>query len=68
MSILLRTRHRQEAEHQARVIARIARETGAIFERPHVGKLAGDPMALRGIPAVGRGISGVSPGTRPGGY
>lgn len=26
----------------------------------------GDPAALRGIPVIGRGVGGTSPGTRPG--
>lgn len=26
---------------------------------------AGDDRTLRGIPAIGRGVAGVSPGTRP---
>lgn len=43
-------------------------ETGVDPHRPVAGgTLAGDERRLRGIPIVGRGIGGVSPGTRPGG-
>lgn len=28
-------------------------------------KLPGDPLALRGIPAIGRGVGGAIPGTNP---
>jgi hypothetical protein len=31
----------------------------------HVSKLPGDPQALRGIPAIGRGVTGAINGTRP---
>lgn len=30
-----------------------------------VSKLPGDPIALRGIPAIGRGVGGAIEGTRP---
>ena len=31
----------------------------------HVSKLPGDPLALRGIPAIGRGVTGAINHTRP---
>lgn len=34
-------------------------------QHPHASKLPGDPMALRGIPVIGHGIGGTSPGTNP---
>lgn len=41
-------------------------ETGRDENRPVPGgTLAGDERRLRGIPVVGRGIGGASPGTRP---
>lgn len=65
MSILLRTRHHQEAERQAKTMAQAAREAPAHVPMT-AAKLPGDPMALRGIPVIGRGVGGASPGTRPG--
>jgi len=35
------------------------------LEPIYPGRLPGDPWALRGIPVIGYGIPGVSPGTRP---
>jgi hypothetical protein len=52
---------------QERKLARIAMETGASVE--YVGThatAAGDYRKLRGIPAIGRGVSGAIQGTRPG--
>lgn len=48
---------------------RHARATAFVAEpadqHPHAAKLPGDPMALRGIPVIGHGIGGTSPGTNP---
>lgn len=51
---------------QERKLARIAMETGSSVE--HVGPMraGGDTTRLRGIPAIGRGVSGEIRGTRPG--
>lgn len=61
-------RRQQEHREMLELSERIAREVGlpTIEVANIASKLPGDPMSLRGIPAVGRGISGVSPGTRPG--
>lgn len=67
MSILLRIRHQDEAERQAKIMAELAlmadddtpmRVTGATP--------AGDERRLRGIPAIGRGVAGAVVGSRPG--
>lgn len=65
-SFLLATRHHRERVKAAKVLARIALETGDAPMHPSdPRRAAGDPDALRGLPAVGvRG--GAIPGTRPG--
>lgn len=47
---------------------RIARQIGTTTAEVAniASKLPGDPTALRGIPAIGRGITGAQPHTRPG--
>lgn len=35
-------------------------------DRVYTTTLAGDERKLRGIPAIGRGVAGAIPGTRPG--
>lgn len=63
----LALRRQQLREQQAQTLVRIARETGgddAAVVRP--GALPGDELALRGIPAIGRGVQGVIRFTRPG--
>lgn len=64
MSILLRIRHQQEAERQAKIMARLARETTGPI-RVSSSRPAGDERTLRGIPAVGRNVAGAIPGTSP---
>ncbi len=49
----------------AQLIARIAMETEGVPIRVRPGSLPGDERALRGIPAIGRNVSGAIPGTRP---
>lgn len=66
VSILLRIRHREEAERQAKVLAMIAREVDPGVPMRVVGTPAGDEQRLRGIPALGRGVGGAIAGTRPG--
>lgn len=48
-------------------IARAARETGGslVVQRKQMQHTAVDSIALRGIPAVGRGCAGVIFGTQP---
>lgn len=55
--------------HSARQLARIAKEVGGSLadeksDRTY-GSTAGDERTLRGIPAIGRGVSGAIPGSRP---
>jgi hypothetical protein len=65
--------YRAMAEHLAVLErAREAKETGELQEDEEERERApkayglGDARHLRGIPAIGRGVSGVSPGTAPG--
>jgi hypothetical protein len=52
--------------HNAKLLARVARETGQTLTRQHPGATAGgDTRALRGIPAIGRGVTGAITGTNP---
>ena len=63
MSILLRIRHHDENERNAKIIAQIARETDKNIDlRP-----SSDDRneRLRGIPAVGMNVSGAISHTRP---
>lgn len=61
-------RRQQEHREMLETSERIAREVGMTTTDVAniASKLPGDPMSLRGIPAIGRGITGASPGTRPG--
>lgn len=61
-------RRLQEHRELLDLSERIAQETGStIAEVANIAsKLPGDPMALRGIPTIGRGITGAQPHTRPG--
>lgn len=63
MSILLRVRHEAEAERQAKIIAQVARETDVSV--PLRSGADERNKLLRGIPAVGRNVSGAITGTRP---
>jgi len=49
-------------QRQARVTTFVATPAE---QHPSTSKLPGDPMALRGIPIIGHGIGGTSPGTNP---
>lgn len=63
-------RRQQENVAHAELLERIAREVGgnvAEEQAKHRGTYtAVDGIALRGIPAIGRGCSGAIRGTRPG--
>jgi hypothetical protein len=64
--ILLRARHQTEAEHQAKLMAQIARDTDVDTPiRVTSGRPAGDERTLRGIPAIGRNVAGAIFGTNP---
>lgn len=50
----------------AKLIASLAPDDRTLTdERRSYHATAGDERTLRGIPAIGRGVAGVSPGTRP---
>lgn len=58
---------RRAAEHarNATLIARLAPDVQQKFERPKRYVDPADTRTLRGIPAIGRGVAGASPGTSP---
>jgi hypothetical protein len=59
---------RRMAEHtqNAKLIAKIAHEGDARFERPATARFEfPNPVDMRGIPALGRGVGGTIRGTRP---
>lgn len=65
MSRLLARIQREELlDWQARIVATALRESGE--NRHHHATAAGDPLTLRGLPAIGPGVSGAIPGTDPG--
>jgi hypothetical protein len=64
--LLRAARARQLDEHYAKQLADAARETDSVMPERFASKLPGDERALRGIPAIGRGVTGAIPGTRPG--
>jgi hypothetical protein len=64
----LAARRAIEAQRNARMLAKLALEDGAPrFERPRAAADAGDERTLRGLPAIGRGVSGAVRGTDPAG-
>lgn len=66
INIVLAVKHRQLETHFARERARIALETSTIEATTITSATAGgDERRLRGIPAIGRGVAGHIPGTRP---
>lgn len=65
--ILGRIYRDQLAAHDRARVKRILADTPEQANRTRAGATAGgDERKLRGIPAIARGVSGVSPGTRPG--
>lgn len=63
----LAAKHADLDHHNAQVVLRIAKETGDTPIAPsQVLSLLGDELQLRGIPAVGRSVSGAIAGTKPG--
>jgi len=61
-------RRQQEHREFLDMTDRIARDTGTPTNEviTFASKLPGDPIALRGIPAIGRGVGGAIHKTRPG--
>lgn len=63
MSRLRARIQRQEMEEEQRRIVDIALAGGSA---PHAARSSeADPLRLRGIPAIGIGVAGEIPGTRP---
>jgi hypothetical protein len=57
--------HRSRVEH-ARALERVVRESAGDLRERKSNHTAVDAISLRGIPAIGRGVSGVIHGTAPG--
>jgi hypothetical protein len=51
---------------QSRAVADAIRETGRSLEEVKPKAVEVDWRYLRGLPAIGRGVAGAIPGTRPG--
>lgn len=64
--INLMQKHAELDERNARMLVRIARETGDVPVATRVLSLLGDERQLRGIPAIGRGVAGAIGGSSPG--
>lgn len=60
------TRAHQLLQAQAQQLAEVLRDTDLPDERTYRATAGGDERRLRGIPAIGRGVTGAIPGTRPG--
>lgn len=66
--LLLAVKHADLDEQNARLMVTIARETATGDEPIRTARGAtagGDERKLRGIPAIGRGVSGAIPNTSP---
>lgn len=71
--LILAVRRKLEHIRQAELLARVARDTGgnvAAERQRHIDARHDrfefpNPVDLRGIPAIGRGVGGCIPGTRP---
>jgi hypothetical protein len=59
--------HRERIEDE-RKLARILLETGEAAPQQKGATAGGDERKLRGIPAIGRGVSGAIHGSVPGRY
>jgi hypothetical protein len=56
----------RERVDQARALARAAAESGGNIAHERAARFEfQDPVDLRGIPAIGRGVAGHIPGTHP---
>jgi hypothetical protein len=65
MALLLVVKHELQRIHYNQVQARIALETTEPDVNPNA-TAGGDSRKLRGIPAIGQGVTGAIPGTIPG--
>jgi hypothetical protein len=63
--LILFLRRQAMNTHTERKLAEIGRETAATLPSSPQAKLPGDTRALRGLPAIGRGVGGTMPGTQP---
>ncbi len=70
MNIILALKHHQQCVDQAALMVEIVRDLNLDDPYPVIATgvtAGGDERRLRGIPAIGRGVSGAIPGTKPGG-
>lgn len=56
----------QRIEHARKLEAVVRESAGDLREQKKTSHTAVDSIALRGIPAIGRGVAGVIHGTQPG--
>jgi hypothetical protein len=61
----LAVRNAQLDVHNARMLREFSREAGVDVAAVRGATAGGDERKLRGIPAIGRGVQGAIPGTRP---
>lgn len=54
-----------QADQLAEILRNVDPNDPALHERVYSTTLAGDERKLRGIPAIGRGVTGAIPGTTP---
>jgi hypothetical protein len=66
MNIALWVKHHETRRNLEQQQARIILETGEDEPATNKATAAGDSRKLRGIPAIGYGVTGAIPGTRPG--
>lgn len=66
-SLLLVVKHEIEARHALEQMRKIALETATtpVDDEVHRTTAGGDERKLRGIPAIGRGVTGAIAGTVP---
>lgn len=63
--LLTRFTRRDLHVEQNQALARVLLEVDAVLEQRRQSKLPGDPLSLRGIPAIGRGVGGAVRGSNP---
>jgi hypothetical protein len=69
VNIILAAKHQELRIHQAQVLVEIIQDLNLDNPYPQIATgvtAGGDERRLRGIPAIGRGVAGAIPGTRPG--
>jgi hypothetical protein len=65
-AVLDRVEMNRAQAHTLQTEMRRATSQGLPASAPKKTPAGGDPMSLRGLPAIGRGVGGAITGTRPG--